>query len=117
VTDSTQQVIHVLSSNLKPKTMVKNPYDTDALNSSFCPMGICHDSFGRLIVADLDNHRVLRIVVDEVGGSSQVDVILQDGQHGVEDFSYPTLVALGPGPKLWVVCKANIHVFDYMDKE
>lgn len=118
VTDEKDKSIIILNGNLKEeKIRIRNPYEKDEQNRSFLPKGICHDSFGRLIVADADNHSVIRIELDSSGVRGQPQVILKDGLDGVKDLNYPTLVAMGPGPKLWVVCRNNIQVFDYMDKE
>lgn len=117
VTDAKQNVVYVFNGDIALQMTIKNPYENDELNKKFDPMGICHDSFGRLIVADANNHRVLRFVVDERQGNPQVEVILKNGRNDVSDLNYPTLVALGQGPKLWVVCRDKIHVFDYLDKE
>ena len=122
VTDEKDQSVIVFNGNLEEKIRIRNPYEKDELNRNFCPMGICHDSFGRLIIADANNFSVIRIELDDSYSQASLNslkpqVILKDGLSGVSDLSYPTLVAMGPGPKLWVVCRDTIQVFDYMDKE
>ena len=119
VTDEKDQSVIIFNGNLEEKIRIRNPYEKDELNKNFCPMGICHDSFGRLIIADSNNFSVIRIELDNSysQASLQPSVILKDGLSGVKKLSYPTLVAMGPGPKLWVVCRDTIQVFDYMDKE
>ncbi|XP_070190199.1 tripartite motif-containing protein 2-like [Littorina saxatilis] len=117
VTDEKDRSIIVFDRNLTYKLHIRNPYDKDKMNQQFCPMGICHDSFGRLIVADSNNHTVVRFELGKAQLSSDPQIILKEGWNGVRDLSFPTLVAMGPGPKLWVVCRTNIQVFDYMDKE
>ena len=118
VTDEKDQSVIIFNGNLEEKIRIRNPYEKDELNRNFCPRGICHDSFGRLIIADSNNFSVIRIELDNYSQASlQPSVILKDGLSGVKKLSYPTLVAMGPGPKLWVVCRDTIQVFDYMDKE
>lgn len=119
VTDEKDKSVIIFNGNLEEKIRIRNPYEKDELNKNFCPMGICHDSFGRLIIADSNNFSVIRIELDNSysQASLQPSVILKDGLSGVKKLSYPTLVAMGPGPKLWVVCRDTIQVFDYMDKE
>ena len=77
-------------------------------------MGICHDNYGRLIIADANNDAVIRLEFGHGRLVSRPEIVLRDGQHGLQDFYSPTLVAVGPGNRLWVVCRAYIHAFDYM---
>lgn len=113
VTDAEDRSVRILNGQLREKLQVRNPYTSDDKNKNFTPMGICHDSFGRLIVADPTNHTVIRFEND----GKDARPILEHGHGSAKDMWDPTLVALGPGPKLWVVCRTNILVFNYMDKE
>ena len=118
ISDEKLQGIRLYSSSLEPLMVIRNPYtDHPESREPFSPMGITHDSFGRLIVADHRNHCVVRITVDVSSLSYKSEVIVRNGEEGVQDLDFPTLVAMGPGPHLWVVCKNNIQVFSYMDKE
>ena len=119
VTDEKDRSVLIYSDTLQNlKLRIINPYkEKDRLNNNFCPMGICHDSFGRLIVADANNYCILRIEYNDARMTWESCIIVKDGENEVSDLSSPTLVALGVGPKLWVVCRSKIHVFDYMDTE
>ena len=115
ITSEKDRAVLIYDNHLTEKYKIHNPYQDHRQNEIFCPRGICHDSFGRLIVADANNHAVLRVSVGEDYLTSEPQIILQNGVNGLEDFFFPTLVAMGPGDKLWVVCRNNIHVFNYME--
>nr|KAG5693483.1 hypothetical protein BaRGS_006473 [Batillaria attramentaria] len=117
VTDAVDRSVLILNGELREKLRIRNPYADEAKNKQFSPMGICHDSFGRLIVADPMNHAVIRFEVEDMGIVPVARPILEYRYGHAQDMWDPTLVALGPGPKLWVVCRSDIFVFDYMDKE
>ena len=81
----------------------------------FQPHGICYDSYGRIIVADPDNHSVVRLVRDRLTQTYMMEPLLM--KTGTDEWSWmlesPKLVATGPGNKLWVVCREYLLVFDY----
>ncbi|XP_076444476.1 uncharacterized protein LOC143282684 [Babylonia areolata] len=118
VTDEKDKSVTIFSGRLeRRKIRIINPYDKQAYNNRFCPRGICHDSFGRLIIADPNNHAIIRIEYSEGELEPLVQVILENNRDGVKDLDSPTLVQIGQGPRLWVVCRSNIQVFHYMDTE
>ncbi|KAL8593760.1 hypothetical protein ACOMHN_032366 [Nucella lapillus] len=120
VTDERNHSVIIFDRHLKNKLRMVNPYNKDRYKR-FAPRGICHDAFGRLIVADPDNNTVVRIEYDDVNMTG-FEVILENDFEGVKNLNTPQLVAMGKGvtdesSRLWVVCRDNIQVFEYTDKE
>ncbi|XP_046575511.1 E3 ubiquitin-protein ligase TRIM71-like [Haliotis rubra] len=106
VSDKGASCVVILNRNFQVKARYIPP-ESLKLRSSFCPRGICCDKFGRIIVADGCNNKLHLL-------SAQGDFLrfLMGESDGIK---WPRLVSTGPGDKLWVVCRGNVQVYDYLD--
>ena len=77
---------------------------------TFRPEGVCYDRHGRIIVADSNNHMVVRLSRSANGKTYIMETLITK----IDDhFRYPKLVALGEDGQLWVVCREYVFVFRY----
>ena len=101
VSDQGNNCVVIMNKHLK----VKGHYTPEQPNE-FCPRGICCDKFGRIIVTDGCNNRIHLVSAD--GEFIRFLLTKEDG------LNWPQLVAIGPGHKLWVVCRGCVQVYDYV---
>ncbi|GFN90112.1 hypothetical protein PoB_001661800 [Plakobranchus ocellatus] len=131
VCDPRRSSIAILDSKLKTKEKVRLPCPTSVsslvqrdvcdynkpLSHSdivFSPEGVCYDRFGRIIMADPNNHMVVRLALSPDDRKYELQpLICRDESSQLQHFRYPKLVALGEDGRLWVVCPEYVFIFDY----